>query len=62
MFRQIVGLPKFLDTLRKKPWAKTPLDINMWHNPGDRKLFVNELNAKGVVENFEASFAPNPEK
>lgn len=34
--------------------GKTSLEINMWCNPEDRKLFVNELKAKGIVENFEA--------
>ena len=34
--------------------GKTSLEINMWHNPADRKRFVNGLIKKGVVENFEA--------
>jgi PAS domain S-box-containing protein len=47
-FTQIFGFTE------EETVGKTPLDINMWHNPEDRKLFIHELNAKGVVENFEA--------
>jgi PAS domain S-box-containing protein len=34
--------------------GKTSLEINMWCNPEDRKVFVDELTTKGLVENFEA--------
>lgn len=34
--------------------GKTSLEINMWHNPEDRKQFVGQLKEKGIVENFEA--------
>ncbi len=34
--------------------GKTSLEINMWYNLDDRKLYVNELQTKGIVENFEA--------
>ena len=34
--------------------GKTSLEINMWHNPNDRKQFVGQLKEKGIVENFEA--------
>jgi PAS domain S-box len=34
--------------------GKTSLEINMWYNPEDRKVFVNELKSKGKIENFEA--------
>ena len=47
-FTQIFGHTE-VETL-----GKTPLEINMWHNPDDRKKFVHELKAKGLVENFEA--------
>lgn len=47
-FTQIFGHTE-VETL-----GKTPLEINMWHNPEDRKKFVHELKEKGVVENFEA--------
>jgi PAS domain S-box-containing protein len=34
--------------------GKASLEINMWCDPDDRKVFVKELQAKGRVENFEA--------
>lgn len=34
--------------------GKTSLEINMWHNPADRKRFVHGLKTQGIVENFEA--------
>lgn len=34
--------------------GKTSLGINMWHDPDDRKKFVDALLQNGLVENFEA--------
>ena len=42
--------------------GKTPLEINMWHNPDDRKQFVYELKTKGIVENFEARLCSKDRK
>jgi PAS domain S-box-containing protein len=47
-FTQIFGFTE------EETIGKTPFDINMWHNPEDRKQFVAELKGKGLVENFEA--------
>jgi two-component system, cell cycle sensor histidine kinase and response regulator CckA len=36
--------------------GKSPLHINLWCNPEDRKKLVNELKDKGFCENLEAEF------
>lgn len=35
---------------------KTSRDINIWHNYNDRKVFIDTLQTKGVIENFETKF------
>ena len=36
--------------------GKTSVEINIWHNPADRKELVQGLTAKGIYENLEAQF------
>jgi PAS domain S-box-containing protein len=48
------GFTQIFGYAEEETVGRTPLDINMWHNPDDRKQFVNELKTKGTVENFEA--------
>ncbi len=36
--------------------GKNSLEINMWYNPEDRRVFVNELKTRGILENFETRF------
>jgi PAS domain S-box-containing protein len=36
--------------------GKTSLALNLWKNPDDRKYLVDELSAKGYVENLEMGF------
>ncbi len=47
-FNQIFGYSE------KDVLGKTSKEINIWHNPLDRKQFVNKIKTKGTVENFEA--------
>lgn len=49
-FTQVFGYPE------EEVLGKTSLEINLWHNPEERKVFTNELITKGIVENFEARF------
>lgn len=48
------GFTQIFGYAEEEVLGKTPLDINMWNTPDDRKRFVQELKIKGVVENFEA--------
>ncbi|MFA5328731.1 MAG: PAS domain S-box protein [Prolixibacteraceae bacterium] len=48
------GFTQIFGYTEEETLGKTPLEINMWYNPADRKQFVNELQTKAVVENFEA--------
>ena len=48
------GFTQVFGYMEEEIMGKTSLEINMWCNPDDRKLFVNELQTKGIVENFEA--------
>jgi PAS domain S-box-containing protein len=36
--------------------GKSSLELNIWDNPEDRKKMITELEANGIVENYEATF------
>ncbi|KXS31098.1 MAG: Diguanylate cyclase/phosphodiesterase with PAS/PAC sensor(S) [Candidatus Gallionella acididurans] len=36
--------------------GNTTVGLNLWVNPNERQKFINELQAKGFCENFEAQF------
>lgn len=40
--------------------GKTSLELNIWHNPEDRKEFVRQMNENGFVQNFEAKLTTKP--
>jgi PAS domain S-box-containing protein len=46
-FTQIFGYSK------EEIFGKTSLEIKIWSNNDDRKKFIEELDAKGFIENFE---------
>jgi len=48
------GFSQIFGHTEEETVGRTPHEINMWHNPDDRKQFVNALKAKGIIENFEA--------
>lgn len=39
--------------------GRTSVELNTWKDPGERKRFVNDLLAKGSLENVEVEFAGN---
>jgi PAS domain S-box-containing protein len=48
------GFTQIFGHTEEETVGRTPHEINMWHNPDDRKQFVNALRTKGIIENFEA--------
>ena len=41
---------------REEVLGRTSLEINIWHDPGDRRRLVERLNATGVCDNLQAQF------
>jgi PAS domain S-box-containing protein len=50
------GFSKLTGYSQEDVAGKTSLEINIWENPADRALLVEELMGKGFVENLEATF------
>ncbi len=49
-FIRLAGFP------REEAIGQTPLELNIWNNPDDRKRLVDGLMRDGVVENLETEF------
>ncbi len=41
---------------REEVLGRTSIEINIWHDPGDRRRLVERLNATGVCDNLQAQF------
>jgi|GEM_PF-221046 PAS domain S-box-containing protein len=50
------GFTKLTGYERTEVIGKSTLDINLWKNPADRRVFVSTLLEKGSLENMEAMF------
>ena len=49
------GFTKTLGYKTEEVIGKTAFELNMWDNPEERKLMVEELKSKGKVNNFETN-------
>ncbi len=50
------GFTQLTGYTREDVIGRTSLEINIWHDPGDRQKLVNGLREKGHYENLEAQF------
>lgn len=50
------GFTKLMGYTREETIGRTPVELNIWHNPQDRKRLVRGLLQDGWVENMEAEF------
>jgi PAS domain S-box-containing protein len=50
------GFTKILGYSETDAIGKTSLELNIWADPRDRTLFVDEIKSKGYVKDFETSF------
>jgi PAS domain S-box-containing protein len=50
------GFTELSGFTREEVIGKSSLEINMWHDPGDRDRLVAGLNERGYVKNLEARF------
>ena len=50
------GFTKILGYSETDAIGKTSLELNIWADPHDRTLFVDDIESKGYVKNFEARF------
>jgi PAS domain S-box-containing protein len=50
------GFTKILGYSETDAIGKTSLELNIWADPHDRTLFVDEIESKGYVKDFETSF------
>ena len=50
------GFTQLTGYTREDVIGRTSLELNIWHDPGDRQKLVNGLREKGYYENLEAQF------
>ncbi|MDP4208785.1 MAG: PAS domain S-box protein [Bacteroidota bacterium] len=50
------GFTQIFEYSEDEVLGKTSREINMWHNYSDRALFVQGVQSKGSIKNFEAKF------
>ncbi|MGO9566204.1 MAG: PAS domain S-box protein, partial [Desulfomonilaceae bacterium] len=50
------GFSELSGFTREEVIGKSSLEINIWHDPGDRDRLGTQLNERGYVTNFEAQF------
>jgi len=48
------GFTQIYEFTEEEALGKTSLELNIWHNPEDRKQYVSRLENEGIVENYEA--------
>ncbi|HAH23722.1 MAG TPA: hypothetical protein DCL77_08190 [Prolixibacteraceae bacterium] len=56
------GFTQIFEFTEKEVLGKTSLELNIWHDPEDRKTYVKGIEEKGVIENFETKLCTKSEK